>query len=64
MKSVPEEVYQHMVHIRRQIHKYPELAYEEHETTALIGEELNQHGIDLTSGIGKTGIVSCLLKFA
>ena len=57
MKSVPEEVYQHMVRVRRQIHKYPELAYEEYKTAALIEEELNKLGIEVTCGIGKTGIV-------
>jgi amidohydrolase len=57
MKSVPKAVYHNMVRVRRQIHEHPELAYEEYKTAALIEEELRKLGIDVTTGIGKTGIV-------
>ncbi len=57
MNLVPEKLFQHMVSIRRQIHKHPEIAYQEENTAAIIIEELNKLGIESTTGIGKTGVV-------
>ncbi len=57
MNIVPEDLFNHMVCLRRQIHRHPELGYQEKKTAATIGKELNKLGIDFTSGIGGTGIV-------
>ncbi|NOS36339.1 MAG: amidohydrolase, partial [Deltaproteobacteria bacterium] len=57
MKLVPEKLFDNMVRIRRQIHRHPELAYKEHKTAALIEEELKRLGIEVTTGIGETGMV-------
>ena len=57
MNLVPEKLFQHMVSIRRQIHKHPEIAYQEENTAAIVIEELNKLGIEATTGIGKTGVV-------
>ncbi len=46
-----------MVRIRRQIHRHPELGYQEENTAAIIAEELNKLGIKAATGIGKTGVV-------
>jgi len=46
-----------MVRIRRQIHKHPELGYQEENTAAIITEELKKLGIKATAGIAKTGVV-------
>lgn len=46
-----------MVRIRRQIHRHPELGYQEENTAAIIADELNKLGIKATTGIGKTGVV-------
>lgn len=45
-----------MEDLRQTLHKYPELAYQEHLTAATICNELQSLGISYTSGIGKTGI--------
>ncbi|MDP7530720.1 MAG: amidohydrolase, partial [Candidatus Scalindua sp.] len=57
MNIVSKELFQHMVRIRRQIHKHPELGYQEENTAAIITEELKKLGIKATAGIAKTGVV-------
>jgi amidohydrolase len=42
---------------RRQVHAYPELAYREHGTTALIAEQLSSAGLRPTLLPGGTGLV-------
>ena len=57
MNIVSKELFQHMVRIRRQIHKHPELGYQEENTAAIITEELKKLGIKATAEIAKTGVV-------
>lgn len=47
-----------LVSIRRQIHEYPELRFEEHNTSALIRGELDKLGIPFQYPLAKTGIVA------
>lgn len=49
-----------MIALRRTLHEYPELAFEEHETATRVQEVLARLGIDCRTGIGKTGIVALL----
>ncbi|KVG11853.1 amidohydrolase [Burkholderia vietnamiensis] len=46
--------------IRHHIHHRPELAYEEHETAALVAHKLEQWGWQVTRGVGGTGVVGTL----
>ncbi|MDI9690336.1 amidohydrolase, partial [Burkholderia cenocepacia] len=46
--------------IRHHIHHHPELAYEEHDTAALVADKLEQWGWQVTRGVGKTGVVGTL----
>ncbi len=43
--------------IRRDLHQHPELAYEEHRTAGIVAKELRRIGIEVTEGIGGTGVV-------
>ena len=45
---------------RRDFHRYPELGYQEHRTAALVAERLASFGIEVTTGIGRTGVVGTL----
>jgi hippurate hydrolase len=46
--------------IRRDLHAHPELGFEEHRTAALVAERLHQWGIEVHTGIGKTGVVGVI----
>lgn len=48
--------------IRHDIHSHPELGFEEHRTAALVVEKLQEWGIEVHKGIGKTGVVGVLRR--
>ena len=45
---------------RRDIHAHPELGFEETRTSDLVAEKLTAFGIEVTRGVGKTGLVGRL----
>ncbi len=45
---------------RRDIHAHPELGFEETRTADLVADKLNDFGIDVHRGLGKTGVVGTL----
>ena len=45
------------VALRHRLHAAPELAYEEHGTSALVADCLRLWGFDVETGIGQTGVV-------
>ena len=46
-----------LVHIRRDIHANPELAFEETRTSQIVADKLAEWGIEVHRGIAKTGLV-------
>lgn len=48
--------------LRRHIHSAPELAFNEHETAALVAEKLHSWGYAVTTGVGGTGVVGQLRR--
>jgi hippurate hydrolase len=49
-----------LTRIRREIHAFPELAYEEQKTSALVAGRLENWGIPVIRGLGKTGVVGVI----
>ncbi|MEA3120614.1 MAG: hypothetical protein QOH33_151 [Paraburkholderia sp.] len=48
--------------IRRTIHAHPEIRYEEVRTAELVAQRLEQWGIEVHRGLGKTGVVGILKR--
>jgi hippurate hydrolase len=47
---------------RHDIHRHPELAFEEHRTAARVAELLTRFGLEVYTSIGNTGVVGLLKK--
>ena len=48
--------------LRRDIHHHPELAFDEHRTSALVAEKLQAWGYEVERGLGGTGVVGRLVR--
>src|SRR5258708_3078128 len=48
------------VALRRALHAYPETAYEEQRTSALVAHELESYGLEVHRGLARTGVVGVL----
>ncbi|HSH01671.1 MAG TPA: amidohydrolase [Anaerolineae bacterium] len=46
-----------LVRIRRDIHAHPELGFEEVRTSQLVADTLEEIGIKVTKGVGRTGVI-------
>jgi hippurate hydrolase len=46
--------------LRHRLHREPELAYNEHKTSALVAEYLREWGYEVVTGVGRTGVVGTL----
>jgi amidohydrolase len=46
--------------VRRDLHAHPELGFEEHRTAALVAERLRGWGIEVHTGVGRTGVVGVI----
>jgi hippurate hydrolase len=50
------------IRLRRDIHRHPELAFEEHRTAALVADKLEGWGYAVERGVGGTGVVARLAR--
>ncbi|MCS7229598.1 MAG: M20 family metallopeptidase [Candidatus Kryptonium sp.] len=58
--QISEQIFPKIVSIRRKIHQYPELAFEEYKTSKLVERTLKSIGLKVKTGIAKTGVVGIL----
>jgi amidohydrolase len=49
-----------LVRRRRDLHMYPELGFEEHRTAGIVAEELRKLGLEVQTGVARTGVVGIL----
>ena len=59
-KKESQEISDWIIDIRRELHKHPELMYEEVKTSALVRRELDKLGITYQSPIAKTGVLASI----
>ena len=60
IKKKIEQITPEMIKWRQSIHENPEVAYQEKDTSDFIAKKLNEFGIEVHQGIGKTGIVGVI----
>ena len=53
-----------IVALRRDLHAHPELCYEEHRTAQVVADTLRGWGIEVHTGIAKTGVVGVIRRGA
>ncbi|MDZ4698704.1 MAG: M20 family metallopeptidase [Rhodothermales bacterium] len=60
-KALSDEIFPEIVRLRRTIHRRPELAFEEVETARLVAETLAPLGVEIQTGVAKTGVVATIV---
>jgi amidohydrolase len=55
-----EELFPYTQSLRRDFHMHPELGFREIRTGGIVAKELEALGIEVTKGVGKTGVVGLL----
>lgn len=55
-----ERTYPEVVALRRELHRHPELGFQEVKTSAMIARRLQELGYTVRTGFGKTGVVATL----
>jgi amidohydrolase len=60
IKSISKEIFPSLVKLRRELHQYPELSFNEYKTSDRIEKELKKLGVDFKKGVAKTGVVGVL----
>lgn len=55
-----EKLFAYTQSVRRDLHRHPELGFKEVRTAGIVARELNSLGLEVTTGIGKTGVVAML----
>ncbi|HCR70725.1 MAG TPA: amidohydrolase [Anaerolineae bacterium] len=55
-----EELFPYTQAMRRDFHKHPELGFNEIRTGGIVAKELEGLGLEVTKGVGKTGVVGYL----
>jgi amidohydrolase len=60
LKSDIDELVPDMIAMRRDLHEHPELAFEEVRTSGIVAQRLRTMGLEVQTGIAKTGVIGLL----
>ena len=55
-----EALFDYTQRLRRDFHKHPELGFQEYRTAGIVASELNDLGLEVSTGIAETGVVALL----
>ncbi len=58
--SEAENLFVYTRDLRRDFHRHPELGFQEVRTAGVVARELTDLGLEVTTGVGKTGVVATL----
>ena len=56
LRERADHLAEQLVAWRRELHRHPELSFEEHRTAAFVAERLRELGLEVKTGVGKTGV--------
>ncbi|MFN8448488.1 MAG: M20 family metallopeptidase [Anaerolineae bacterium] len=59
-KAEAEALRPELIERRRDFHRHPELAFEEVRTAGIVARELTDLGLEVQSGVGRTGVIGLL----
>ncbi len=59
-KTEAERLREKLIGWRRDFHRHPELAFEEHRTAEIVADHLRRLGYQVQTGVAKTGVVGLL----
>lgn len=59
-KGKARELFPYMQALRRDFHRHPELGFQEVRTAGIVAQDLTELGLEVSSGVGKTGVVATL----
>src|SRR5436190_17718656 len=60
LKAEIDELIPDLIATRRDFHEHPELAFEEVRTSGIVAQRLRSLGLEVQSGVAKTGVVGLL----
>lgn len=55
-----ETLFEYSQRLRRDFHRHPELGFQEVRTAGIVARELNELGLEVSTGIAETGVVALL----
>lgn len=58
--SQAQELFKYTQSMRRDFHMHPELGFQEIRTAGIVARELQSIGLEVTTGVGKTGVVALI----
>ena len=59
-QTIDEETLKDLVAVRRDLHQHPETAFEETRTAGVVAERLRGLGLDVRTGVAKTGVLATI----
>jgi len=60
IKKDIESLTEELIELRRDFHKHPELGFEEYRTSEIVAKYLRECGLEVKTGVAKTGVVGLL----
>jgi amidohydrolase len=58
--SEAESFFEYTQNLRRDFHRFPELGFQESRTSGIVASELAKFGVEVSTGIGGTGVVGLI----